>query len=85
MKLSTRIKRYVEPECYEGKSIKLVVDCGKNGEVVIANTLEEADRIHNEFIDKGYSLLPPNECPVVNDNEIVMHYTSTNYRDWCEG
>ena len=79
MKLSTRIKKYV-PE-YSNGPIKMMVDCGKK-ETRTANTLEEADRIHEEYTGKGYTLLPQ-ECPVVNQHGVVMHYASGSYAEWC--
>lgn len=84
MKLSTRIKRYVAPDLISGRKIVLMVDCK---EIIIANTLTEADTVHKELTEKmGCKLLPLNECPVVNGrNEIIMHYTTTTYKDWCNG
>lgn len=81
MKLSTKIKKYCDPE-YKTRPIKMMVDCGLK-ETAVAGTLAEADERHKEFLAKGYTLLPLNECPVINDKEIVMHYTSTTYAKWC--
>lgn len=80
MKLSTRIKKYVAPELLD-RPIKILVDCGKNGHA-IANSLDDADAYHRAALLMGCTLLPK-ECPVVNENEIVIHYTSTTYREWC--
>lgn len=79
MKLSTRIKRYVAPEWIDGRKIKMLVDCSEEHD---AATLEEADAIHATLLERGCKLLPQ-ESPVVNANEIVMHYTSTTYKEWC--
>lgn len=78
MKLSTRIERYVAPE-QERRKIKMLVDCSEEHE---AATMEEADAIHAALLERGCKLLPK-ESPVVNANEIVMHYTSTTYKEWC--
>lgn len=84
MKISTRIKRYVPADMIDGREIILTVDGGKTAEEK-ADTLEAADAIHARFTAEGYTVLPPCECPVVNSrNEIIMHYTSTTYKEWCE-
>lgn len=80
MKLSTRIKKTIDPQ-FQYKPIRMMVDCGKT-ENIVAETDFIADKYHATFLAKGYKLLPQ-ECPVINGNEIVMHYTSTTYRDWC--
>lgn len=88
MKLSTKIKKYGYPWiCNDGDTIAqeiiLSVDCGKT-ESNSTHVLSIADRIHEEYKAKGYTLLPLNECPVHNQEEqIIMHYTSTTYREWC--
>lgn len=91
MKLSTKIMKYVDYEDCVGKGIMLMVDCGTNDNIdtitihesTIENTLKEADKWHRYLTEeKKCTLLPLNECPVVNDKNIVMHYTSTTYREW---
>lgn len=81
MKVSTRIKRNFTPEQISGKPVKMLVDCGRT-ETAIAGSLEETDSINALFAEKGYTLLPK-ESPVYNGSEIVLHYTSTTYKDWC--
>lgn len=92
MKMSTRLKKYVAPSLLYGRHpegdttervILLMVDCGK-GEVFRTRSLEEANEYHRILTEEmGCTLLPLNECPVVNDSEIVMHYTSSTYKEWC--
>lgn len=81
MKLSTRIKKYVPADLIDGRDIIMLVDCG-NTAGAYADTLALADVRHGEYLKKGYKLLA-RECPVVNSKEIVIHYTSTTYKDWC--
>ena len=84
MKISTRIKRYVPADMIDGRKIILMVDCGETAKEE-ADTLEAADAIHARFTADGYTLLPLSERPVVNSlNEIIMHYTSTTYKEWCK-
>lgn len=90
MKLSTRIKKYVDPALlWSGvpgdicdREIVLMVDHGRR---YVTHSFKAADSMHKLWTEKWrYKLLPLNECPVVNgNNEIIMHYTSTTYRDWC--
>ena len=83
MKLSTRLKRYVYPDALTGREIVLMVGGGgKPMEVHRFDDVESADAMHNELIGSGCKLLPQ-ECPVINKKEIVMHYTRTTYQDWC--
>lgn len=94
MKLSTRIKKYVAPELlfgtskwadpngeYTERKICLWVDCMPTG--LDTFSLAQADE-YNRYLTKecGCTLLPLNECPVVNDTDIVMHYTSNTYKEW---
>lgn len=83
MILSKKLKELVAPELLENKPIHLMVDCGKNGNYM-ANSLEEADKYHEEIMAKGYRYLPK-ESPVVATSQITIHYTSTTYKQWCEG
>ena len=94
MKLSTRIKKYVAPELifgtsrwanpdsdYTEREIVFMVDFKRRAATY---SLSLADRYHNSLIKEEHcTLLPLNECPVVNDHQIIMHYTSTNYKEWC--
>lgn len=82
MKLSTRIMRDTLITDYTRKPIRLMVDCGKTEDVTV-KYLSYADKYHEDFLAKGYKLLPK-ECPVVNKEYIVIHYTSTTYADWCK-
>lgn len=79
MKLSTRIKREVR-EDFLHLPIVIMVDCKME---YLAKSMEEADAIHKNLVESGCTLLPE-ECPVVNGYEIVIHYTSTTYAKWCE-
>lgn len=86
MKLSTRIERSGFLRlCRDGDTsadkIVLLVDCGKEREETYS--LFSADLRHKEFLKKGYTLLPK-ESPVYNGEEIIFHYTSTTYKEWCE-
>ena len=99
MKLSTRIKKYLPASIIFGTGrysdpngdctaipIVLMVD-GKrewNGEDLWSYSLDVIDQYHHSLTkDDHCTLLPPNECPVYNGKEIIMHYTSTTYKDWC--
>lgn len=99
MKLSTRIKKYVAPELiwgthkwskpygdYTFRTIVLMVD-GKrfydNQGEFITCSLSLADEFHRFLTRDEHCTLLPHECPVVNEDEIIIHYTSTTYKDWC--
>lgn len=95
MKLSTRLKKYVAPNLLFGeheynwngdctmRQIVLMVD-GDPHRTYKTHSLNMADE-YNRYLtkDEHCTLLPLNECPVVNPTQIVMHYTSTTYGDWC--
>ena len=93
MKLSTKIKKYVSPELiygnmsrrgdFTGRKIVLMVDHkGERYETYSFSQADEYDRYLRK--DEHCTLLPLNECPVVKScNEIIMHYTSTTYKEWC--
>ena len=99
MKLSTRLKKYVHSDILFGTSkwadpsgdftgvpIVLMVDCKReyNGDCYASYSLSEIDHYHRFLTkDEHCTLLPLNECPVYNGKELIMHYTSTTYRDWC--
>lgn len=68
-------------ELANGNPITFMVDCGKTRTDVV-KTLVEAQKVHKEYVRLGYTLLPQ-ECPVVSPDGVTMHYTSTNYDDWC--
>lgn len=84
MKVSTKIKKY-SPEAVQGdeygRLIIFMVDCEM---VAVTKSFSEADKINEHLTkDLGYALLPINECPVYNSiNQVIMHYTSTTYKDW---
>lgn len=82
MKLSTRIRKYV-PQAAADLPIHLLVDFGKTVDLICLDR-ESADEAHGKLTAIGYTLLPK-ECPVYNGKEIVIHYTSTTYKDWCNG
>lgn len=88
MKLSTRLKKtlwcgYITGWGDTTKVMRFFVDCKKME--FCTSSLSAADKYHKHLTeDLGYKLLP-NECPVVNEKEIVLHYTSTNYSEWCKG
>ena len=88
MKLSTRIKKYVDPVLLWGdgprgdhveRVIVFWIDCARN---VSTHSLEEADLYHEILQKNDMGHLLPKECPVVSDHEITIHYTSTTYKDW---
>ena len=93
MKLSTRLKK-ADPcvwvtgsglEFYNSPlniSLKIVfmVDCKR---VLSATFLQDADRIHSNLLKEGYKPLWE-ESPVFNGHEIIVHYTSSTYNEWCE-
>lgn len=85
MKLSTRIVKHV-PLCGDGKSgvctrkIVLFVDCKDKYETYL---LDLADEYHHFLTKDEHCTLLTQESPVINSGEIVFHYTSTTYRDWC--
>ncbi len=95
MKLSTRIKKYVPEDLifgtekwsnpkgdYTQRAIVMMVDCERRA---FTHSLTMADEYHRYLTkDEHCTLLPLNECPVVNDHEIIMHYTSTTYKVWCK-
>lgn len=73
---------------YIDRVIVFMVDSSRDfrGKWYQAITLSDADKIHEYLTKKcGCTLLPLNECPVVTEREIIMHYTSTTYKEWCEG
>lgn len=59
----------------------------KDGGEYATRSLSLADEYHRYLTkDEHCTLLPLNECPVVNSKgEIIMHYTSTTYKEWCNG
>ena len=94
MKLSTRLKKTVSVPVWksgngvewfqdfnhEHYAIRFLVDFEEYEACIM---LSDADRIHKRLLGYGCTLLL-RECPVVNSNhEIILHYTSTTYRDWC--
>lgn len=76
--------RYYIPECRgkrNRKNIILMIDCDWSISTVHP---EIAIENHKQLLEDGYKLLRQ-ESPVINNNnEIIFHYTSTNYRDWCK-
>lgn len=87
MKASTKIKKYVHydyiaDDQYTKIPMVLMVD-GKNlGHE--SYSFDVIDIYHHHLItDHHCTLLPINECPVCNGKEIIRHYTSTTYKDWC--
>ena len=96
MKLSTKIKKYVNPFCLWSngtesdivdREIVLMVDLGFASDEynkLRTHSLETADEYHRYLTkDEHCTLLPLNECPVVNETQIIMHYTTTTYGKWC--
>ena len=81
MKLSTRIKRDIHEDLARGRNIVIMVDCKR----VFSNPDPAvADCAHEYWTKRKGCTLLPKESPVVNGkNEIIYHYTSTTYRDWC--
>ena len=85
MKASTKIKKYCN-KAFDGDTcngwIVFVVDGRKIGAV---KKLSEADKVHNDLTEKyGCTLLPLAECPFVNTlGQVIMHYTTTTYKEWC--
>ena len=56
----------------------------KDGCAYETNSFQLADEYHRYLTkDEKCTLLPLNECPVVNSKEIIMHYTSSTYKEWC--
>lgn len=96
MKLSTRLKKYVSPDLLFGDSnnteytcreiVLMVGGSRKLNEMEFRTySLEMADEYHRYLTkDEHCILLPLNECPVVSENKVVMHYASVSYKDWCE-
>lgn len=68
-------------ELANGKPITFMVDRGKTRTDAV-KTLVEAQAINREYVKLGYTFLPQ-ESPVVSSDGVTMHYTSTNYDDWC--
>lgn len=65
---------------HEHYTIRFLVDLEEYEACIM---LSDADRIHKRLLGYGWTLLL-HECPVVNSNhEIVLHYTSTTYKEWC--
>lgn len=88
MKLSTRIKKYV-PLCGDGKSgictklIVLMVDCKRTE--LETYCLDLADEYHRYLTKDEHCTILPQESPVINGKgEIIFHYTSTTYKEWCK-
>lgn len=85
MNLSTRIKKSgFLLLCGDGdtatQKIVLLVDCKERIETY---SLRSADIRHKEFLRRGCTLLTK-ESPVYNaSGEIIFHYTSTTYKEWC--
>lgn len=88
MKVSTKIKKYV-PYVDLGEYSLVPIVFMVDGEVAEDGNLytlnfEIADEYHRYLTkDKHCTLLPLRECPVYNGVEVIMHYTSTTYKDWC--
>ena len=95
MKLSTRLKKELSIpvfglkngsewfQDFELKHYEVVffLDCQLFARRVL---LDSADRVHKDLKSHGCTLLLQ-ESPVINDNhEIILHYTRTNYREWCK-
>ena len=99
MKLSTRLKRDVDPSLLFGVGkyanpngdctvvpVVLMVDCErqyKNDGIFQSYSLGMLDEYHRYLTKDEHCTLLPNESPVWNGKEIIMHYTSTNYLNWC--
>ncbi|MBO5967286.1 MAG: hypothetical protein J6S14_02175 [Clostridia bacterium] len=85
MKLSTKIKKYtpdVDLGEYSLVPIVLMVDCKRDD--LWTYSFAVADEYHRHLTqDEHCTLLPLNECPVYNGYEVIMHYTSTTYKEWC--
>ena len=90
MKLSTRMAKKVTllitNDCVN-KEIVLMVDCGENKSLPTMRTysLSIADEYHRYLTKDKHCTLLTKESPVVNSrNQVIYHYTSTTYKDWCE-
>ena len=68
-------------EIADGRPIKFMVDLGKTRTDTV-RTLADAQKINAEYVRLGYTFLPQ-ESPVIAEDHITMHFTSTNYDDWC--
>lgn len=81
MKASTKIKKYVPSEALGSVPVIVMVDCEQK---YASYSLDRIDEYHDYLTkDRHCTLLPLNECPVFNGVEIIMHYTSTTYKEWC--
>lgn len=92
MKLSTRIKKYapvvddqvIFPWQEEPYKIVLMVDC-KRDPLLITTSLKWADRHHDALTKVYHCTLLNQESPVINQRgELIYHYTSTTYKEWCK-
>lgn len=86
MKLSTHLQKklwwgYFTAYGCTTRPVTLMVDCNRTAN---SSSLSKLDKYHRDLVSKGCKLLPANEWPVVNDHEIIVHYTSTTYKDWCK-
>ena len=91
MKISTRIKKYVPherlwskypPSEFIDREIVFMVDCESVTEYR-TYSLEAADHYHRYLTRDERNTFLPQESPVVNATQIILHYTSTTYKDWC--
>lgn len=93
MKLSTRIKKYStisNDHAYPffdrypvPRKIVLMVDC-KHDTDLETYSVSHADALHNDLVKRCHCTLLPTEGPVINGcGEIIYHYTSTTYAEWC--
>ena len=88
MKVSTKIKKYVpmvDLGEYCSVPIVFMVDGKMPDEDYWTYNFALADVYHKALTKElHFTLLPLNECPVYNGKEVIMHYTSTNYKEWCK-
>ena len=88
MKLSTRIRKNVSCSfCGYGntkiimETVVFMVDCKRELETY---DLDTANAYHNYLTNNKRCTFLPHESFVVNgNNEIILHYTSTTYAEWC--
>lgn len=83
MKLSTKVKRFIP---YQGRQnvlarpVRFFLDCDFVKETC---DLDEVDKVHNRLTKEEGCTLLTCESFVVSPYGITIHYTSTNYENWC--
>lgn len=63
------------------KEIVFMVDCHPVAEFSTYSLIAAED--YHKYLKKHGCTYLSDESPVVNASQIILHYTSTTYEDWC--